>query len=98
MAVTFISIAGGGSNGKDQPGEEILEGEGGVMMEDVQDYESDINDEQLQPEIIEEPVEEIYDEPAMNGLSKYNFIFYFIYKYKYENRMTMENGQTLAID
>ena len=35
MAVTFISIAGGGSNGKDQPGEEILEGEGGVMMEDV---------------------------------------------------------------
>lgn len=40
-------------------------------------------------QITSSPNPEGYSE-SINNLSKYNFLFYFIYKYKYENRGTAE--------
>ncbi len=46
------------------------------------------DDEEIQPTESTEPQKE--SESTINNISKYNFIFYFIYKYKYENRTDLE--------
>lgn len=61
-----------------------------VNQQDINStYSPSIQDESKNGGIesrVEESREEIKDDTTHNSFSKFNYIFYFIYKYKYENR------------
>ena len=55
--------------------------------------------EQSENLVVEEiPRQETTEEKSMTNLSKYNYLFYFIYKYKYENRTEAGEISEISLD
>ena len=84
------------NNSGEEAGTAQTVGEGGDP-DQPEDMEEDVEPNTEDPEIYEfEPP--IDSDSSINSISRYNFIFYFIYKYKYENRTGVDEIKALTID
>ena len=87
------------TDGKSKNGDEtVATSESKDDPEKQSETEEQVSVEPIKDEFTEAMESSIPSDSSINSISRYNFIFYFIYKYKYENRTGVDEIKALSLD